>query len=186
VRRLNHYLVLILAVLLTSPLGAVMNQFPTGPTQGLFAQSFWIDSLGWKAFCLECQAGDSLAGEFKLIQDGNLFIGDQTKYDNWLQSGIDFFICCESHYASWTEGEPMESITTKLNVNRLIWDVSIPTTGKWFIVYYNPSIYMKQIEGSYYNASAQALASIAATTLAVILLVLAGLALRYGLKKRNP
>jgi hypothetical protein len=110
-----------------------------------------LDAVSWKAFSYKCAKGDTLSGKFILIRDGDLFMGDQTKYDNWLLGGIDFLILDEENYNLWAHGNPMTSLFERETVVQLTWSVEIPKTGLWYIIYVNDSIYMKQIEGSIHH-----------------------------------
>lgn len=114
----------------------------------LTTQSILLDAVSWKEFPIMCKRGDTLSGEFLLTRDGDLFIGDQTKYDNWLLGGIDFLILDEENYNNWVDGNSTTSIFERETVVKLTWSVEIPKDGLWYVVYINDSIYMKQIEGS--------------------------------------
>ena len=110
-----------------------------------------LDAVSWKAFSYKCAKGDTLSGEFLLIRDGDLFIGDQTKYDNWLLGGIDFLILDEENYNLWIHGNTTSSLLERETVVKLTWSVEIPKSGLWYVIYFNDSIYMKQIEESIHH-----------------------------------
>jgi hypothetical protein len=137
-----------------------------------------LDAVSWKAFSYRCAKGDTLSGEFLLIRDGALFIGDQTKYDNWLLGGIDFLILDEENYNLWIHGNKTTSLFERETVVKLTWSVEIPESGLWYVVYFNGSIYMKQIEGSIHHYAKNdpiallvliGLAGLAATTIVCLL-----------------
>ena len=115
--------------------------------------SFLLDALTWNSFQVHCLAGDVVFGEFSLTNNGDLFIGDQTKYDNWLLDGINFIILDEYNYEMWLDGNPIESLFEKEGVVELSWSVDIPSNGVWYIIYYNDSIFMKQLEGNIQHIS---------------------------------
>ncbi len=112
-----------------------------------------LDALSWKAFPLQCTAGDTLSGEFILTNNGDLFIGDQTKYDNWLLDGIDFLILDAANYELWKDDLSVTSLYERKGMFELEWSIEIPTDGIWYIVYYNDSIFMKTVEGNIQHIS---------------------------------
>ncbi len=109
--------------------------------------------MSWKAFEVYCVEGDTLSGSFKITRDGDLFIGDQTKYDNWLSGGIDFLIMNEETFYSWSQGLSIDAGYERKGIAELTWSYDVPSTGKWYVVYFNDSIYIKRIEGSVSLAS---------------------------------
>ena len=126
-----------------------------------------LDAVSWRAFSYKCEKGDTLSGEFLLIRDGDLFIGDQTKYDNWLLGGIGFLVLDEENYNLWAHGNPATSLFERDAVVQLTWSVEIPKSGLWYVIYFNDSIYMKQIEGSIHHyAKNESLALLVLTGLA--------------------
>ena len=169
--RVPYCFVFVVIIMLTVTHVSARSDFSLGRVEALSSDTFWIESLSWKSFALNCRAGDLLRGDFAVVQDGDLFIGDQTKYDNWLHRGIDFFICNESSYASWVDGQPVNTLISENNIHRLTWNTYIPQNGPWFIVYYNPSIYMKEIESSYINVDSDARMLVGATVLSILVLV---------------
>ena len=112
-----------------------------------------LDALSWKAFPIQCAAGDTLSGEFILTNNGDLFVGDQTKYDNWLLGGIDFLIIDAANYELWKDDLSMTSLYERKGVVELSWSIEIRSEGVWYIVYYNDSIFMIQVEGSIQHIS---------------------------------
>jgi hypothetical protein len=115
--------------------------------------SFLIEAVSWKSFPINCLAGDTLSGEFTLTSNGNLFLGDQTKYDNWLLDGIDFLIVDAENYELWLDDISTTSLFEKKGVVELLWSIKIPSDGTWYIIYNNDSIFMKQVEGSIQHIS---------------------------------
>jgi hypothetical protein len=113
-----------------------------------------LQAISWKAYDVDCSAGDILSGFFKLTQDGDLFLGDQTKYDNWLLGGIDFLIMNKETFETWSRGLPVDAQYERTSIGELSWSFDIPSTGKWYIVYFNNSVYIKQIEGNIIHTGA--------------------------------
>ena len=109
---------------------------------------FTVDAYSWESFSINCYKGDTLSGEFRIEKNTELFPGDQTEYDNWLLSGIDFFVFDEGNYSSWVESSSSYPLLARLGIEELTWSVDIPYNGVWYIVYSNDSIFMKEIEGS--------------------------------------
>jgi hypothetical protein len=107
-----------------------------------------MDPLSTQAFHLQCDAGDILSGAFVVVMDGDLFPGDQTKYDYWLLTGVDFLILDAENYAVWLIGDEANVQFRTEDVSELNWSIEIPSEDTWYAVYSNDSIYMKQIEGS--------------------------------------
>ena len=120
----------------------------SGSEYPLTSQSILLDAVSWKEFPILCKTGDILSGEFLLTRDGDLFIGDQTKYDNWLLGGIDFLILDEENYNLWVDRNSTTPLFERETVVKLTWSVEIPKDGLWYVVYINHSIYMKQVEVS--------------------------------------
>jgi len=111
-------------------------------------QEFTINAHSWKSFSFHCKIGDTLSGEFRIEKNTELFPGDQTEYDNWLLSGIDFFVFDDENYSSWIEGSSTTPLLTRPGIRELTWSVDIPYNDVWYVVYFNDSIFMKEIEGS--------------------------------------
>ena len=112
-----------------------------------------MDPITWEAFSLQCDEGEILSGSFVVTQDGILFIGDETRYEYWLLEGIDFFICNAASYESWVDGNETNPLFIRENVSELDWSVDIPSSGEWYIVYWNDTIFMKSLEGNFYRDS---------------------------------
>ena len=109
---------------------------------------FTINAHSWESFSIYCSKGNTLSGEFRIEKNSELFPGDQTEYDNWLLSGIDFFVIDEENYSLWVEGSSACPLLARLGIEELTWSVKIPYSGDWYVVYSNDSIFMKEIEGS--------------------------------------
>ena len=60
----------------------------------------------------------------------------------------DFLILDESNYELWIEELPATPIFEKMDLEELVWNVAIPHDGLWYVVYFNDSIFMKQLAGS--------------------------------------
>ena len=146
-------------------------------------QEFVLEAISWKSFAITCFTGDSLSGEFTLTSNGDLFTGDQTKYDNWLLDGIDFLILDAANYELWVEDSSVSPLYERKGVVELEWSVEIPSEGIWYIIYNNDSIFMKQVEGNIQRVSQSGFIS---TLVIVSLLILTALlALIYMFRKKK-
>ncbi|MHA1902673.1 MAG: hypothetical protein ACXADL_06960 [Candidatus Thorarchaeota archaeon] len=146
-RKRNLILILLTVASLSYPAIASSTSDSLSPySEG--SHTFWMDPLSTQAFHLQCDAGDILSGVFVVLMDGDLFPGDQTKYDYWLLNGIDFLILDAENYALWLNGNEANVHYITEDVSELNWSVEIPIEDTWYAVYSNDSIYMKQIEGS--------------------------------------
>jgi hypothetical protein len=134
---------------------------PAGHSKSLVPLSTFdirLQAVSWKAFDVDCLAGDTLSGSFKLTNDGDLFMGDQTKYDYWLLGGIDFLIMNETTFDEWNRGIPIDAQYERISITELSWNFEVPAAGKWYVIYVNHSIYIKQIEGDITHTSTSDLA----------------------------
>lgn len=107
-----------------------------------------INAHDWESIPIQCYAGDTLSGEFRITHNGELFPGDQTEYDNWLLGGIDFFVFDEENYSSWVEGSQAAPLLERSGLEELTWSIEIPYNDVWYVVYSNDSIFMIEIEES--------------------------------------
>ncbi|MFW9800795.1 MAG: hypothetical protein ACFFD9_10185 [Candidatus Thorarchaeota archaeon] len=150
--------VLLMLLLLLMPLGTEAKRSnqstEIGPSD---IHGILVDAVSWKTFSVYCEAGEILSGSFQVVKDGDLFIGDLKNYDYWLLEGIDFFICSEASLESWENGEDLDALFEQSNVAKLTWSVEIPSAGTWYIVYWNDTVYMKTVEGSFFRESDAAL-----------------------------
>ncbi len=112
-----------------------------------------LEALSWKAFPLQCAAGDTLSGEFILTNNGDIFVGDQTKYDNWLLTGIDFLILDAANYDHWISDLSAAPLFEMQTVYELAWNVETPSDGMWYVIYFNDSIFIKQVDGIIYHTT---------------------------------
>ncbi|TFH10705.1 MAG: hypothetical protein E4H14_02050 [Candidatus Thorarchaeota archaeon] len=147
-----YLLTLILVFLLVTSVAAG-NYDETTDKQSLATHDFLLGAVSWKSIPISCLAGDTLSGDFSLTSNGNLFIGDQTKYDNWLLDGIDFLIIDATSYELWMDNQSAPSLYERNGVVELSWSIEIPSDGTWYIIYYNDSIFMKQVEGNIQHVS---------------------------------
>jgi hypothetical protein len=146
---LKRRLVIVCFIISILAVGVDASDYARSGMEHLLAsQSILLDAVSWKEFPILCKTGDTLSGEFLLTRDGDLFIGDQTKYDNWLLGGIDFLILDEENYNLWVGGNLTTPLFERETVAKLTWSVEIPKDGLWYVVYFNDSIYMKQVEES--------------------------------------
>ena len=112
-----------------------------------------IYAHSWTSFSIVCAAGDILSGEFKLLNEGELFPGDQTEYDNWLLGGIDFLLMDEANFSLWKDKSTATPILERHTLVELSWSIEIPYSGEWHIIYLNDSIFMKELKGSIIHIS---------------------------------
>jgi hypothetical protein len=141
--------VLIIIVTLISSTSLAANGNDSNLNQyALSSHDITMDANSWTTFQVVCQSGDTLSGEFVVKKDGELFPGDQTEYDLWLLTGVDFLILDELNYERWIQDESTTPIFEMKTLVELTWSIEVPHEGVWYIVYVNDSIYMKQIEGS--------------------------------------
>lgn len=112
-----------------------------------------IDAISWEIFPIYCLEGDTLSGEFRIVSNGDLFPGDQTKYDIWLLEGVDFLILDEDNYNLWLEESTAAPILEKKSLVELEWSVEIPHSSTWYVVYSNDSLFMMQVEGTIVRSS---------------------------------
>ncbi len=112
-----------------------------------------LDALSWEAFPFHCAEGDTLSGEFILTNNGDIFVGDQTKYDNWLLTGIDFLILNASNYDLWINDLSISPLFEMRTVYELAWSVETPSDGMWYVIYFNDSIFIKQVDGIIYHTT---------------------------------
>ncbi|MHA2301895.1 MAG: hypothetical protein ACXACD_13200 [Candidatus Thorarchaeota archaeon] len=112
-----------------------------------------LDPVSWESFSLQCDEGETLSGSFVVTQDGSLYIGDDTRYEYWLLEGIDFLIFDAASYELWAAGGKADPLFVRKNVSELNWSINIPSTGEWYIVYLNDTIFMKSLEGNFFRAS---------------------------------
>jgi len=143
---------LALAFLLVTNVAAG-NHVETSGVEPLAIHNYLLEAISWKSIPISCLAGETLSGEFTLTSNGDLFIGDQTKYDNWLLDGIDFLILDAANYELWMDDLPVTSLYERKGMFELEWSIEIPTDGIWYIVYYNDSIFMKTVEGNIQHIS---------------------------------
>ena len=141
-------LIIMILVMFITPVADAREHNPRYELNSSSKHDIVIDAVSWMSFSITCSKDDTLSGEFKIVNNGELFPGDQTEYDNWPLHGIDFFVFSEENYILWVEGSPASSLLEGSNLNQLTWSVEIPNNDEWYIVYSNDSIYMAQIEGS--------------------------------------
>ena len=147
--------------------------------------NFVINDQDYASFTIICSTGDTLSGEFKITNNGDLFIGDQTKYDNWLLDGIDFLIIDATNYDLWSNGLLVTPLYERKGVIELDWSVEIPSDGSWYIIYYNDSIFMKQIECEVHHTSPSGTITTMIKTALIIIPSLIILILYFRFRKKK-
>ena len=147
VKKRFNLLVLVFILLLATSAEARDHDLISGE-QLLATHDIVIEAISWRSYPITCTTGDTLSGEFRIVSNGDLFPGDETKYDNWLLDGVDFLILDEDNYNLWVDDSVASPIFAEYSLVKLTWSVEIPSDGIWYVVYSNDSIFMKQIEGS--------------------------------------
>ena len=147
VKKKVYILGLILLSLLVTSVDTWSNDV-TIDKEPLDSQDILIDGISWIAYDIDCQEGDTLSGSFEVTCDGSLYIGDEQKYDDWSVEGIQLYILDEDNYSLFMEGDSFETHYERNDVINLSWIFNIPGDGKWYIIYYNDSIYMMNIDGT--------------------------------------
>ena len=107
-----------------------------------------LDPLTWKAYSIDCVEGIVLSGSFEVSCDGDLYPGDQQKYDDWAPEYIQFYIFNETEYSKFVEKASFAPSFVREDESSLIWQFEVTTTGQWYIVYYNTAIYMMTVSGT--------------------------------------
>ncbi len=146
--RTHFYLLIMIITLLSSSGPGAQTNETTSVGTPLSTDDLVLNPISSTVYDVVCTEGDTLIGEFRIVSDGDRFPGDQTKYDNWLLGGIDFLILDELNYDFWMQLEPISSHYERINVIQLKWQFSVPSSGTWYLIYINNTIYMKQIESS--------------------------------------
>lgn len=161
--------------------------------QGLFVRpgsaftgtrDFWLEAWSSQQYAFDCNAHDVFSGTLQVKQDGDLFPGDQTKYDLWLIQGVSIMICDQKNYDLWMNGKQATTILTKDHVSSCSWRTEVPESGRWYVVYYSDSIFRKHIEisidqvAAWTPAGVLIIASAAALSAVAITLILRFFGLR--------
>jgi hypothetical protein len=167
-RRCISAAALLLLILLFTNVEARKNNLPSNLNAN-DSYEFSLDGLSWKAIPVDCQKGDHLSGHFIVSCDGSLFPGDEKKYDNWILEGVQFFIVDNSNFVLLEEREEFHAEYSVSNAIEITWTFDVQNEGKWFIVYFNDSIYMKTIVGTINRATNDE------TSYLLIILVLTGM-----------
>ena len=181
-RKSTCLFIFILAMILFPVLTIAKQDASAGNPIALGSHELLMDPITWEAFSLQCDEGETLSGSFVVTQDGTLFIGDETRYEYWLLEGIDFFICNAASYEAWVDGNEADYLFIRENVSELDWSVDIPSSGEWYIVYWNDTIFMKSLEGNFYRDSDLSTPIVAATLVvgAIGLILLLGIIVKGG------
>ncbi len=145
-------MVILVPILLAANVNGHDTNFQ-GALKSASSHEIILDALAWKVFPLQCAAGDTLSGEFILTNNGDIFVGDQTKYDNWLLTGIDFLILDAANYDHWISDLSAAPLFEMQTVYELAWNVETPSDGMWYVIYFNDSIFIKQVDGIIYHTT---------------------------------
>ena len=110
---------------------------------------FWLEQFSFKSFSMVCQTGDSLRGSFLILVDGDQYQGDQQKYDIWpAVQGLTLMVFQNSEYLKWLNETNASSILMKKGYSELSWNVKIPESDIYYVVYKNDAITRKRIQGN--------------------------------------
>jgi hypothetical protein len=145
------YVVTLLLFLVLAPSVVAGLQTSDSSTNNLGEHEVWLDPLAFHAFAFDCQAGDVLRGSFEITLDGGYYPGDQRKYDLWLGwgEGIDFYIFNNTVFNAWTNVTSSTAFFSRSDVTELVWTVTLPSTGDWYVTYRNDSpVYGKEVKGT--------------------------------------
>lgn len=92
-----------------------------------------------------------MRGSFEITLDGGYYPGDQRKYDLWLGwgEGVDFYIFNNTDFDAWTNETSSTAFFSHTDVTELVWAVTLPSSGVWYVVYRNDSpVYGKEVKGA--------------------------------------
>jgi len=132
----------------------------------------WLDAWSSCQYPVDCNAHDVLYGNVQVKQDGDLFPGDQTKYDIWLIEGVSFFVCDQNNYDLWLDGKEATTVLHRDHISSLSWTLEVPETGRWYVVCYSDSIFRKHLEVSINHVGVFTPAGLVVTVSAAALLAL--------------
>lgn len=148
-QEIKQYECLILIILLTIiPTGCSTSHTISYTNQLQSEYELIIDAFSWEMIPINCHEGDIVSGQFQVSSDGSLYPGDEQKYDDWTQEDIHFYIMNESNYFLFQEDQEFSAAYSRLDVSELQWSFRIPTEGRWYLIFYNDSIYMMKLTGS--------------------------------------
>lgn len=109
-------------------------------------KDFWLEAWSSCQYSFECNAHDILHGELEVKQDGDLFPGDQTKYDIWLIEGVNILVCNQTNYELWLSEQEATGIVNGHHVSSLSWRIEVPQSGRWYVTIYSDSIFRKHLQ----------------------------------------
>ncbi|MGY5872204.1 MAG: hypothetical protein RTV72_08175 [Candidatus Thorarchaeota archaeon] len=107
-----------------------------------------VGALSWKAYTIDCAEGIVLSGSFEVSCDGDLYLGDEQKYDDWAPESIQFYILNETEYSKFVDRASFTPSFVREDESHLTWQFEIPLTGLWYVVYHNTAIYMMTVSGT--------------------------------------
>ena len=140
VRRISSAIVILLFLFLVTPISS--SGITCINLQGIFT----LDALTWEAQMFHCTEGVVLSGSFEVSCDGALYIGDEQKYDDWAPESIHFYILNETEYTKFSSRIEFSPSYSRNTVTQLDWEYDVIKPGKWYVVYYNPTIYMMTVD----------------------------------------
>ena len=151
---------------------------PPGGHEPFARHSLILDGLSWESHSIVCGANEMLEGYFEATSDGSLYPGDEQKYDDWVPTRIDFSIMSAPEFSRFEAGNSSYSVIEMDDVSEGSWSLRIPEAGEWFLVYYNPTIYLVQIEARTLQTDWSLMATSALFILPLGIAILVGVLLR--------
>ncbi len=104
-----------------------------------------LESFTSEVIELECISGQLLSGQFEIFCDGRLYPGDDQRYDDWMLESIQFYILNETEYYNYVNDLNFTP-NFERDAQKLSWQFEVVETGKWYVVFYNPSIYLITVQ----------------------------------------
>jgi LPXTG-motif cell wall-anchored protein len=104
-----------------------------------------LESFTSEVINLDCVTGQMLSGQFEIFCDGRLYPGDDQRYDDWMLESIQFYIFNQTEYNNYANGLNFTP-NFQRNAQKLSWQFEVVLTGKWYVVFYNPSIYLITVQ----------------------------------------
>ena len=135
---------------------------------------FLIEPVSWRAFETVASEGQMILGYLHASSDGSLYPGDEQKYDNWVPVKVTFLVLSEDDYGQFCLGAQYSADLIHIDVSHCSWEFRVPSDGRWYFLYLNPTVYLVRIQGevSFGIVFPAVLVSIIAISLVAIVLLL--------------
>jgi hypothetical protein len=165
-------LLLVIFIQVAPPVMEIANASSTREPDSVFG--IMLEPITWWSQRVDLQKGLLIQGEFSASTDGSLYPGDEQKYDNWAPIRIEFFILSEENYLLFIENEAVSANFIIEDASAGSWQFEIPSTGTWYLVYRNPTIYMVSVQGRFaiVNAGSIALLVVGGAASAILIAAL--------------